>query len=207
SPSARGALLPPPGLRPPPPPFPPAGRRARGGPPRRSRPTLRRLEARLAPAVLTFQEGANGYAGTHDTEIRFAAPNTSFGNTTPLTVDLDDQGGQAFVLLRFANLFGPAANQIPTGSTINAATLTINATSGSDATAVISFHRMLVTWDQATATWNSFGGDGIQNDATEAVATPDGTVPAPQAADAGVKMIDVAASLRAWAGGAGNFGW
>src|SRR5687767_12878235 len=82
----------------------------------RFRPALDALEVRATPAVLTFQEGANSYAGTHDAEIRGASATTNFGTVTPMNVDLDDAGGQSFVMLRFANVFGTAANQIPTGS-------------------------------------------------------------------------------------------
>src|SRR5438093_915299 len=116
-----------------------ANRRARRPGSAGFRPALGRLEDRLAPATLTFQEGANGYVGTHDAEIRDASPTTNFGTVTPMDVDLSDAGGQSLVVLRFGNLFGTAANQIPLGSTINSAALTINVTDQSEASAVISF--------------------------------------------------------------------
>ena len=105
-----------------------AGRPARR--PIRFRPTVGRLEDRLAPAILTFQQGANGYTGTQDAEIFSAQPTTvqDGGTGTNISVDNQDGGGVRQGLVRFDNIFGAGANQIPLGSVINSATLTITAT-------------------------------------------------------------------------------
>ena len=165
------------------------------------------------PVTTTFQQGdANGYAGTVDTYISAAAATTSYGTATTFTVDLSPSEMQS--LLRFNGIFGSNAGQIPAGSTINSATLTLSvpSTPSNAGTAqAIYFHRMKQTWSDADW-WNAFGSApwnttaGIQADDVEAVAAVD-------AAQAGMPIgqktqIDVTASLRAWvANPASNFGW
>jgi hypothetical protein len=99
-----------------------ANRRARPSRRPRFRPSLDTLEVRATPAVLTFQEGANSYAGTHDDEISSGSPTANLGNDVEMSIDLDN-GGQTLGLLRFGNIFGSATNQIPLNSIINSATL------------------------------------------------------------------------------------
>src|SRR6185503_7926645 len=106
-------------------------------------------------------------------------------------------------LLRFDGIFGGnGSSQIPPGSTIRSATLTVNVNDASDTGA--AFHRMLSCWDD-TNTWSTFGA-GIQADGIEAVASADFSAvqnttgiltPAP----------DVTASVAAWSAGAANLGW
>src|SRR5215203_1518040 len=181
-----------------------ANRRARRSRPDRFRPRLNTLEDRATPATLTFQEGAAGYAATQDTEIASAVPDTNLGTAATISVDLADgtPSGPAHGLLRFDNLFGSGLGQIPLGSSITSATLQIFVNDATTATGVITLHRMLVGWDEATATWNTFGGNGVQVDDTEAMATADGTLPAPQGNSTGFKTIDVTAALQAWSAGA-----
>src|SRR6185503_6506011 len=151
----------------------------------------------------TFQQGdANGYTGTQDTEIHSQGPaDTVHGAATAVSVDNDDTG-IAQGLLRFDNIFGGGPTQIPLGAAIVSATLTLNQV---DPGSAVNFHRMLVTWDQTTATWNSMV-DGVANDGVEAVVASDAiSINEPFAN--GPMAIDVTASLRAWSAGQANFGW
>jgi hypothetical protein len=159
-----------------------------------------------AQATVTFQQGVGGYTGTQDAELSEAEfPTTPMGDAPSITGDQKSGGGVAQGLLRFDNIFGTGANQIPLGSTINSATLQVNVTNQTpDGT--LAFHRMLLNWSEATTTWSNFaGGNGVQPDGTDAVAAADITATPPNAT--GIRMYNVAASLRAWSGGAANLGW
>src|SRR5205814_1738421 len=71
--------------------------------------------------------------------------------------------------------------------------------------APIELHRLNVAWDPATATWNAFGGDGVQADGGEARAAADGTVGLPTAG--GYQVVGgLGGAVQSWAGGANN-GW
>jgi hypothetical protein len=157
--------------------------------------------------IFPFQQGAAGYAGTLDTEIRSGQPAATQGGNATVSVDADNAGGVSYGLLRFNNLFGTGAGQIPPGATIVAATLTVFATDTSGAGAVIGLHRMLVNWD-ANSTWNSatFGGNGPQTNGTEAAVNPDATIPEPNVSNV-TKTLNVLNTVRAWQAGAPTYGW
>ena len=117
--------------------------------------------------TLGFQQGVAGYTGTQDTYLLQAAPGTASGGATSWRWDQDnpvDSNNDEVGLIRFDGIFGPAANQIPVGSTIQSATLTLNVTNGSVAPAG-EVRPSLEDWTAATATWTNFGGDaGVQTD-------------------------------------------
>ncbi len=160
----------------------------------------------LEPVV--FQQNRNGYTGTQDTELRGAAPGVVQGVTaTFVTVDLSDAGGISQGLLRFDGLFGPDTGQIPVGATILSARLTL--THGNGATPdgdLVNVHRMLVPWDESTATYNSLGAGVAAND-VEAVAAPDFVINSAGITTGAKLTFDVARSVQAWASGAANLGW
>ncbi len=150
----------------------------------------------------TFQEGASSYASTVDTYIGSDSATTDHSTATTLDVDGLVTAGPAHTLLRFDNIFGSNAGQIPLGSSIASATLTINVSNSSVNN--MSLYRMLSTWPE-TATWSAnFGGNGIQADGTEALATADATV---TPTSTGTWVIDVTKSLQAWSAGTANYGW
>jgi hypothetical protein len=83
--------------------------------------------------VATFQQGLNGYAGCEDTSIRAAYSsyrNRNFGGSTELYsggyVGASDGDRNQF-LIRFNDMFGNGANQIPTGAVVNSAELRLYA--------------------------------------------------------------------------------
>jgi hypothetical protein len=112
-------------------------------------------------------------------------------------------GAEVQALLRFDSLFGALPDQIPFGSTINSAVITLFAPNASNApTGNIAIHQMTTAWDE-TATWNSLT-NGVQI-GSETVAGADDSINvlvANASAD-----FDVLASLQAWLGGDTNFGW
>jgi Lamin Tail Domain/CotH kinase protein/Dictyostelium (slime mold) repeat len=160
------------------------------------------------PATVTFQQGASGYSGSLDTYIDAALG--SQAAVTPIVID-GDPLEQA--LLRFDGIFGSGAGQIPSGSTVSSATLTVwTGTGANDQSAnPVNFHRLLHTWSDAdvwaaygVAPWNATGG--LQNDGVDALAAVAATTTIATAATSAA--IDVTTSLQAWAAApATNFGW
>ncbi|MGQ9861626.1 MAG: DNRLRE domain-containing protein [Thiobacillaceae bacterium] len=150
-----------------------------------------------APVTLTFQQGLNGYAGTQDTELRFADKDLITGANESVSIDGDDGPGVSpnHVLMRFDHLFGNGSGQIRAGDTILSATLRLNVFNEGSG---FNLHDMLVDWNQNTATWNSMG-DGIQTDGVEAAVTPIATFGANNSkanVKTGVLVIDVTSSLQ-----------
>jgi hypothetical protein len=120
-----------------------------------------------------------------------------------LNVDSDDPVGSGLdvqALLRFENLFGANAGQIPVDATLQSATLQLQVT---NAGASMNLHRMVANW-AATDTWDTLLG-GVQNDGVEAVAVADVST---GAVATGLRSIDVLASLQAWQSNpSANRGW
>lgn len=112
--------------------------------------------------------------------------------------------------LRFNNIFGTGAGQIPTTATIQSATLQLYITNNS--ANPMNVHRMAMTWSD-TATWTSTGAApfnataGIQADGTEARTTADLTLSV-RTVNAFAMTANVLTSLQAWqANPSVNFGW
>jgi hypothetical protein len=173
---------------------------------------IRRLPALLLPLllasaqasalVLSFQEGSGGYTGTQDTEIQLAFPTSSFGADPIVRADAAFSGGDVQGLLGFDSIFGAGPGQIPLGSVINSAVLTLSVTNSSNSpVGNISVYRMTTAWSESS-TWNSLTG-GVQV-GSETDATPDDVH---TVESLGLTTFDVQAALQAWSGGASNFGW
>ncbi len=155
-------------------------------------------------ALINFREGSSGYASTQDTYLREASATTGQGGDTDVQVDLNDSGGQEQALIRFDDLFGSGPYQIPLGSTINSAELTVEVTNQSSSGATISLHRMLSNWDESS-TWDSMT-TGISTDDIEAKSLGDATVPTPDALGS-ITITGLSAALQAWSDGDTNYGW
>ncbi|HIV72894.1 MAG TPA: DUF4347 domain-containing protein, partial [Candidatus Aquabacterium excrementipullorum] len=150
---------------------------------------------------VTFQEGVNGYTGTQDTYIDKATPGTSYGSSTTLKVD-DGSPNDMQTLIRFDNLFGNGPGQIPLGSTITSASLTIYVTNN-DVADVVSIYRVLINWSEGS-TYTSLV-NGVATDGSEAQASSLYTL------DAGISgaatLTGLAAAVQAWANGETNYGF
>ena len=122
--------------------------------------------------TVTIQQNVGGYTGTIDTYLREGKPTTQYTAATQVYADgADSSGVRIQGLLSFANIFGDGPGQIPLGSTITSATLTLMMSDGTSSP--VSFYRMASDWTALSSlTWNSLGG-GIQTDGSEALATPD----------------------------------
>ena len=161
-----------------------------------------------APATMTFQHGVNAYAGTVDTYIDAALG--SQATTTPIVID---GSPVEQVLLRFDGLFGPGANQVPVGSTISSATLTLRVGSGTNDQSenAVNYHRLLHPWIP-TDVWAAYGVSpwnataGIQTDELDALAAIEASATMSTASTA--YSVSVTGSVQAWANApASNYGW
>jgi hypothetical protein len=134
-----------------------------------------------------------------------------------MTIDADEPAGtgkKTQGLLRFDNIFGNGASQIPIGSTITSATLKINITNQGTG---MMLHRMVSDWvdTSPTLTWSgSFGGDGVDTNGIEALAAADiylgnnaAGFTANQNLSIGSLTFDVTKALQAWSNGGNNYGW
>ena len=164
------------------------------------------------PPVLArrFRQGLNGYADATDTMIRAATPAVDASAATLLAADRDtdtatagDQPAQ--ILVRFDNLFGPGAGQVPSNATIISAKLSLWTGSGADddSNDLASVHRMRIPW-AASDTWDSLL-NGVGTDDAEAVIANSFTQ-MPELNNAPV-ILDVTADLAAYLAGTPNYGW
>ncbi|MBB3329553.1 hypothetical protein BDK63_000393 [Halomonas campaniensis] len=150
-------------------------------------------------ATSQFQQGQDGYSGVVDTFLYEGQSRANRSSQKTLTVDSEERRGEMQTLIRFENIFGDAAGQIPLGATILSATLELQTTTSGDGA---TLHRMLRPWSDGD-TWDSLQS-GIQADGVEALAQADletGFV------TTGTTRLDVTTSLQAWADGENNLGW
>ncbi|MFQ3593013.1 MAG: DNRLRE domain-containing protein [Gemmataceae bacterium] len=152
--------------------------------------------------TLTFQQGVNGYKGTIDVEIWELAPHTCLDANPNVTVDADNDGGESQTLIRFEDIFGASAGQIPPGATIHSAKLVVSAF---DPGTTVHLHRMLVPWKR-TATWNSLIS-GITADGLEASRQKDSFTFGKISASSSEIVFEVTDTVQAWAKGEKNYGW
>ncbi len=75
------------------------------------------------------------------------------------------------MLLRFDNIFGTGAGQVPPFAKIHAAVLDLTSTGSDHMGDGGTFNRMLIPWEATTATWN-FLVEGIQANDVEAASVP-----------------------------------
>ena len=76
--------------------------------------------------TVTIQQNVGGYTGTIDTYLRESKPTTQYTAATQVYADgADSAGAEIQGLLSFASIFGDGPGQIPFGSTITSATLTL----------------------------------------------------------------------------------
>jgi len=113
------------------------------------------------------------------------------------------------VLIRFDNIMGSSASQVPAGATVHAAELDLGATIGNAMGDGGTFHAMLKPW-LGTSTWNSLT-NGITADDVEAVAANSAVAGNPSLdpnAQAGFLSYELTDDVKSWVSGARpNYGW
>lgn len=177
------------------------------------RPKLRIEWIPAGAASNGFRQGENSYTGAIDTVLQQATPTATGATAVDLFTDYDDGAANAtHVLLQFTNIIGAAVDQVPAGTKVYAAVLTLPGTGSANTPGDGgSLRTVLQPWD-ATATWaNSFGGNGLQGDGVDlslvetARAGNESRAPNFQA---GYNMFDVTYDVQAWLDGtATNNGW
>ena len=156
-----------------------------------------------AVATKSFRQGAGGYTDAHDTYIEQTNPSATHGTGTILVAD-----GSPFSqgLIRFDNIIGPGASQVPQGVTVLSAKLLMltGSTAGDSSTTTSHIHRMLASWSDSS-TWNSLVG-GVSLDNVEASAAADFTL-LPNALNIWA-IYDVSDAIQAFANDPTmNHGW
>ena len=156
--------------------------------------------------TLTLRDGLNGYTGTTDTFLDLLSPTANNSTSTTLSAGRATTQNSFQTLIKFEDLIGTGANQLPPGSTINSVTLTVYMTATPTFTnPTFSLYRMSAAWTD-TSTYSSMGS-GI--DGSEYVFVADQTI-----TDSGVKSYTFAsnarmiASVQAWMNNpSSNQGW
>ena len=174
-----------------------------------------------ASGTATFQNGANGYSGTISQLVSSATPaTTNLGTSTTLGVDglnvtdpTDSPDTQA--LLRFDNIFGATASQIPAGATVLSASLRLTTQSFTTSTSAESggpwgVAGLLQAFDPPTTSYNSFVknaadpigyGGNIGPSYTTGTATRPLAGIGPTRVSVGNTTVDVTPLIRDWASG------
>ncbi len=151
--------------------------------------------------------GFGTYWGAEDTHVGDGGagvtnPSTVYATADNIRIDGDSDNEQG--LLRFSALFGTDPGQIPLGTPIVKAVLTLT-TEGPAAHSANGgrLHRMTIPWDEY-ATFESLG-NGVQLPA-EALSAHDADS-AGAVNGKGTDSFDVTVSLQAWSNGETNYGW
>ena len=160
------------------------------------------VSAPPASQTLSFQQGVNGYVGTVDTEIWALATTTILAANPNASSDANNDGGESQVLLRFEDIIGDQAGQIPPQSRVLSAKLLVSAFDQGD---TVNLHRMLVPFDRA-ATWNSVIS-GVSADGLEASRHKDSFTFGKISANASEIVFDVTDTVQTWVNGDANHGW
>lgn len=116
--------------------------------------------------ILTNQVYADDYTfsilnSTVDaTYIYNQNPVHNYGNSSDIIIETNGGTDQTFyALFRFDNIFGSTPGQIPYGSTIDSATLTIRTLPYTTSTSLtfIKAYQVNTAWNEMQVTWNNFG--------------------------------------------------
>ncbi len=176
-----------------------------------NRPMLRITWIPKDTAATSFRQGVNGYTGTVDTQIRTPTPDNDYSATANLFVDYEITSGKPdsqSVLLRFDDIIGDTAGQIPANALIHKAVLELHSTFPDSMGDGGEFHALLQPWT-AAATWNTWV-NGIQADGIEAavnVSAYAGNLTRNPDVQSGLNTFDVTADIQSWVAGSPNYGW
>jgi hypothetical protein len=165
------------------------------------------VEVSATPApTMAYQtgDGKGSVSEVDDSLLDAANPTINYGTDTSINVD---GSPVQHAVIKFPNIFGPGANQIPRGSVITSATLEVYIPSdtGSDATVyqlTEAWNESQVTWDNRLTgqPWTDPGANGTGSHKT----TAEGTLPT---GSTGWQSVDVTTSVQNWSNCETNEGW
>lgn len=175
----------------------------------------------LPPGVAsaTFQDGTNGYTGSHDTEITETTPNNNNYSSPTIWsdgIDLGEAPDATEALLEFEDIIGTGTNQVPPGAHIEVAMLNVASLNSKDSVGNGGeFYAILKPWQDTNTTWNSWdpNGNGILNDGVMAAVNPTVTAgvftqTATAKVPGGYHSFEVTPDVQNWANFAlPNYGW
>ena len=177
------------------------------------RPRLRVFWVPAGTAAASFRQGVNGYAEAFDTTIRRNAPDDNFATLDYAACDAILSGttnNPQQILMRFDNIIGTGAGQIPPGAQIHAAILDLASIRSNAQGAGGQIYSLLQPWDDTSTTWNTWA-NGISPNGVEAAATPTATAGFAALAplvQGGFHFFEVTPDVAAWVSGARtNYGW
>ncbi|MGK3990594.1 DNRLRE domain-containing protein [Sorangium sp. So ce136] len=163
-------------------------------------------EAQQALTTVSFQQGSlpsSSYAGSTDATIKQGAATTNFGAATTCEADGDDGSGVDKSCLLKWTLSG-----IPAGSTVQSASITLQATDGSSNT--YNLYEVKRAWSESAVTWNNATGTTTWATAGALGATDRGSLVGSVTGSAGSKTITLNAAgvalVQAWVNGTSNEG-
>jgi len=163
----------------------------------------------------SFRYGVNDYTATYDSRVRSGRYADEDGSTAialfpdwEINTEADDRD---IGLIRFEEIIGEEADQVPPGATIHSAQLDIAAFQSNSPGNGFYLHYMLQPWND-TDTWNMLG-DGVQADGVKAAVTPtailrDFSTAIIPYVPGGYHSLEVKPDVQAWAyKQRPNYGW
>lgn len=156
------------------------------------------------PPTITkqFRQGVGTAGTTDDSQLTADTPNTNSGSAT--FVKVDGLSPHSHAVIKYPDVFGSGIDQVPPGSQIVSATLTVNCYNAGN---TLTAYRLLEDWTESQATWNrrtsgvnwgNVGADGAISRDTAGISW--------SCASAGVKTFDLTSIVQPWSAGASNFG-
>jgi len=165
-------------------------------------PALLLMAVNAGAATVGFQDGLAGYNGTESVGIVKGKPTLSIttgSSSGTVSLKTEDNLGdlEAQWLVRFDDILGATA--IPSGATIQSATLRLRVRDDSDA--VISLYQMQTAWTTASS-WNSLGG-GVRPGVNSAAVSESRVTGGAEE----YVSFTVTDAVTVWRAGSNNFGW
>ena len=162
--------------------------------------------------IVSYQKGDGklSVSETDDARMNSGSPTTNYGGTDFLVVDQDAENHS---VLKFPNIFGTGPNQIPPGSRILNATLTVwvfDAGQGDEDCP--SVYQLIEGFDEAQVTWNNritavpWSNTGADGPLSHKPAREGGTFLQCDT-NGSFESISVKTSVQNWSDGEPNEGW
>ncbi len=172
-----------------------------------SQPAPPTLTVITSAGQFTFINGQNGYNGVVDTHIDGTLADQAFGEDDSLITDgLVSEFGEISTLIRFDGILGTGPNQIPPGTEILSANLSLVTTEQGGGTRIYDLPSD-ASFDETT-TWNQFVS--TVGDPVELYTLNEEAVALQQNPDvgSGAKLdMNVTSSVQSYSDGSPNAGW